>query len=107
MRKPLFFLALVLLSFTLLSARSRAEGLTGPWEGTLTLLGGELKIIVHLEEGDAGLTGTIDIPNRRFGDLDELPWESSISNLPLGRGWPFSTEFFGNEPFRGLFCKQA
>ena len=88
MRKPLFFLTLVLLSFTLLSAQSRAEGLTGPWEGTLTLLGGELKIIVHLEEGDAGLTGTIDIPQQKaFGrPLTNLRREGENLHFELAAG---------------------
>ena len=88
MRKPLFFLALVLLSFTLLSAQSRAEGLTGPWEGTLTLLGGGLKIIVHLEEGDAGLTGTIDIPQQKaFGrPLTNLRREGEKLHFELAAG---------------------
>ena len=88
MRKPLFFLTLVLLSFTLLSAQSRAEGLTGPWEGTLTLLGGELKIIVHLEEGDAGLTGTIDIPQQKaFGrPLTNLRREGEKLHFELAAG---------------------
>lgn len=88
MRKQLFLLALVLLSFALLDAQSRVEGLTGPWEGNLSILGGELKIILRLDEGGAGLTGTIGIPQQKaFGrPLTNLRREGENLHFELAAG---------------------
>jgi pimeloyl-ACP methyl ester carboxylesterase len=56
----LFFLAF----FAQSGAPVPVEGLTGPWEGAIAIMGQELKIIVHFSELAGALKATIDIPQQ-------------------------------------------
>lgn len=56
---PLFFVLTALLS-----AQIPPEELTGAWEGSISIMGQELKIIVHLDESGGALKGAIDIPQQ-------------------------------------------
>jgi len=57
--KKLFTIFLVFISFAILRAQPVVEG---DWNGAIKIMGQELEIITHFKLGDAGISGTIDIP---------------------------------------------
>jgi pimeloyl-ACP methyl ester carboxylesterase len=69
MRRSSILFALLFAFFAILGAQATQEALTGPWEGAISVMGQELKIIVHFEEKDAVLKGTIDIPMQMAAGL--------------------------------------
>jgi len=64
MRRSSVWFAIFLAFCALPGAQGPQEGLAGPWEGAISVMGQELKIIVHFDEKAGGLGGTIDIPQQ-------------------------------------------
>jgi uncharacterized protein len=57
--KKIFTLLLVFVSFSILRAQPVIDG---DWGGAIKIMGQTLEIITHFKTGDAGISGTIDIP---------------------------------------------
>lgn len=57
--KKFFAVLLVFISFAILRAQPVVEG---DWGGGIKIMGQELEIVTHFKQGDAGISGTIDIP---------------------------------------------
>lgn len=52
-----------------LAVPARAQALDGPWEGTIAIMGQELRIIVRFDASGGELKATIDIPQQMAADL--------------------------------------
>jgi dienelactone hydrolase len=64
MRRFCLLLALIIAFGCAAAAQSGETGLAGAWEGAISVMGQELKIIVHFDERPGSLAGTIDIPQQ-------------------------------------------
>jgi dienelactone hydrolase len=90
-----------------LAAQSPQEGLAdrlaGPWEGAISVMGQELKIVVHFDENaTGGLGGTIDIPQQMAMGipLGNLKREGEKVHFELNAGPGVAT-------FDGILSKEA
>ena len=54
---------IITLFIVLLSASLSAQDITGKWQGNLVLPNGKLKLVVNIEPGVGGYTGTMDSPD--------------------------------------------
>lgn len=50
-------------------AAAQSDTWTGSWEGLLRVSGTELRVVVHLDRTDDGLTGTMDSPDQGARDI--------------------------------------
>ncbi len=64
MRRSVLLFASCFVLFVLLGAQAPQEELAGPWEGAISVMGQELKIIVHFDESAETLKWNIDIPQQ-------------------------------------------
>jgi hypothetical protein len=88
---------------------SSLEKLSGPWEGTLAVMGQELKIIVHFDEGGDVQKWTIDIPQQMaLGiPLSNMKREGDKVHFELAAGPGLATfdGVFENGAIRGDFMQ--
>ncbi len=69
MRRSAVFVMLFLAFIAQYGTPAVAEGLSGPWEGAIFIMGQELKIIVHFSEAGGALSATMDIPQQMAAGL--------------------------------------
>jgi hypothetical protein len=62
-------MAIFLVLITCQHTQASAEKLAGPWEGAISIMGQELKIIVRFSEGNGVLKATMDIPQQMAAGL--------------------------------------
>ena len=69
MKRSAVFVMLFLAFLAQYGTPAVAEGLSGPWEGAIFIMGQELKIIVHFSETGGALSATMDIPQQMAAGL--------------------------------------
>ena len=69
MRRSAVFILLFLAFLAQFATPAAAEGLIGPWEGAISIMGQELTIVVHFSEAEGTLKATMDIPQQMAAGL--------------------------------------